>query len=468
MITRGRIAVAVLVSLCVLTAASLLHSACAAFSWQNFHFLDYGGYTNMLWNSGHGHLFKVLVDRSYLNAHLSFTLALLGPAFRVWDHPFLLSLMQWLVLVSGAVVIWRVGLRRRIGPAVVLSIVLFYVGYPFTQGVMLSEFHGVAVYYLLVPWLYYCLCFRETVAWIPLVLLLGVREDAFLVACPLLLYFAIRQRSRRGYVLVGISLLYGLLAIFVLFPAINGLSLLEFRSGWLPGAAQSSAADGNAALTARLRAALWVLLPTLLLLKRGWVPILSFVLVPLATAMASASHYQYSLRVHYPAAVMVCLTVAIIEAAAISRERRTAGRAVSAFAPAVFLVVVTIASHFHRGYLPGGGQHQRVYGRVNPAGAVIMAAARHIPAEGTLLCPERLSPFCANRADIVTWEFLDRRKHKIDLVFLGLRDMSGRRRMEYEEMLRSGEFGLRYFKGSYIIMERGFDTKRNVELLRVP
>ena len=85
-------------ALCAAAAAALLYSAYCAFSWGKFPLYDYVIYTNMLWNSGHGRLFRMLVDQSYLRVHLSFTLALIGPLFRIWDHPFLPALVQWLAL----------------------------------------------------------------------------------------------------------------------------------------------------------------------------------------------------------------------------------------------------------------------------------------------------------------------------------------------------------------------------------
>ena len=67
-------------------ACNLIYGAWCAFTWGKFTLFDYGVYTNMIWNSAHGAPFKVLIDRSYLGTHLSFSLAILGVFFWIFDH----------------------------------------------------------------------------------------------------------------------------------------------------------------------------------------------------------------------------------------------------------------------------------------------------------------------------------------------------------------------------------------------
>ena len=450
-------------ALCASAIVGLLFSSLAAFSWRNFHFLDYGGYTNMIWNCGHGHPFKVLVDHSYLEAHLSFALALLGPAFRVWDHPLLPVVLQWICFVAGGLVLWRTMRRRTISFLLTLSVLCFYAAYPFSQSVMLSEFHGVALVFLLIPWLYHCLCFRPSALWIPLLLLCGLREDAFLAALPLLVYFAVRYRSRMSAVGAGAALAYGLTAMLVLFPLINGVSILEFRAGWLPGAQPHGGSAGTSAFTMRALATLWVLLPALpLFRRRGWIPITAFVALPLGIALFSAFPRQHGLQVHYPAVVMACLTVAIIEAlshasahpAAAAQEPQLAGKWSSGFAFACYLVALTLFAHFHHGFLPGGGRSERVYRSIDPQGKALLAVAQQLPKKGVLLCHERLTPFCANREDLLIWEFFDPDKHTPDIVFLGSAEIVGPRGQQCARWLESGEYRKEYQDKDYLVLRR--------------
>jgi len=453
--------------LALFAAGGLLHAAWCAFTWRNFHFLDYGGYTNMIWNTGHGAPFRVLMDRSYLEMHLSFTLVLLGPLFRIWDHPFLLALVQWLMLLTGAIILavtaFRAGLRWETVPAVAV----FFVGYPFTQSTMLAEFHGVSFYFLLVPWLYAALRSGSGGAWIPLCLLLGVREDAFLAAVPITGYFAIKQKSTPSAIMAGLSLIYGLAAVFVLFPLINGVSLLEFRSGWIPGTSRSLLPEGVSTLWPRFRSLALVVLPCApFLLRRGWVPVVSLAGVPLLAALCGTAPHQHGLKLHYPAAVMACLGVAIVEACSVRESRRERG-ALRAALPwqALYLIFVTIIMHLRLGFLPGGGQRTRVYAGVDPDGLRLLQAARHIPDRGTLICRENLSSFCANRGDLQVWELFEPGKHKFDLVFATLDELRGPGGGRLGKLLSDGTFGVRYFDGTAIVLQRGYDTGRNGEVL---
>ena len=301
-----------LAGLAALTACGLLHAAVCAFSWQNFHFLDYGGYTNMLWNTAHARPFLVLVDRSYLEAHLSFTLALLAPLYRAWDHPLLLVAVQWLLIVGGTAWVVRTALQHGLSRLTVAVTAVFMLGYPFAQGTMLSEFHGTSLLFLLLPWLYDRLTRQPASAWLPLLLLLGVREDSFLVVLPILVLFAFKQRSLLVWLFAAGALVYGVTAIFFIYPAINGMSLLDFRANWLPTLAGGDGIGWTIGARERLPALAWTLLPLLPALWRDWKTALAFVALPLGIAMLSTSSYQHALRVHYATPVLVCIVLALL------------------------------------------------------------------------------------------------------------------------------------------------------------
>ena len=134
----------VLLSLTVLWAASLLHSSFAAFTWKKYGLFDYGVYTNWIWNSGQGDFFRVLVDRSYLKTHLSFSLVPVGLLFRLWDHPFLLALFQWFLLIAGAGMLGAALRRRGASAMLTAAFLFFYIAYPFSSpgSISFSDFTG--------------------------------------------------------------------------------------------------------------------------------------------------------------------------------------------------------------------------------------------------------------------------------------------------------------------------------------
>lgn len=454
--------IAAVATVAAAAALDLLYAAFCAFTWYRYILTDYGNYTNMIWNSGHGAWFRYLVDRSYLVYHLSFSLALLGPLFRIWDHPFLLAVVQWLILVAGAGTLLAAMHRMRMAPEMRVALLLFFTGYVFTQQVMLSEFHGTATYFLLVPLLYCGLVFRSRWAWIPFLLILGIREDAFLFILPMLLYFAVRERHRESYLLAGVAIAYGLLAVFVLYPAINGITLFQRRAESLGGLSALGLLDPES-LARRGHALLWSLLPILPMMVRGAAPALIFPSMALLTSLLSTFWRQQGLLNHYPAPVMVCLAVGILEAVRCSLRD---GRArLDGFGRAAALAAITLLFHFHYGYLPGGSNHNRLYGTVRRQGLAALRAARHAPREGLLLTQWRYAGLCANRAGLHVWDKYKGELDAIDVVFDRANNIGDPFDGDLLAQLRRDEFGAHYFDGTFVILVRHGGTESNARLL---
>lgn len=441
----------------------LAYTGFSAFTWNKFALFDYGVYTNMIWNSGHGRPFICLVDRTYLATHLSFTLALLGPFFRLWDHPFLLWVLQWAFLAGGTALLMRTAFRLQVAAPLVLAIAVFFAGYHFTQQTALSEFHGVDLLFLLVPWLYHCLKFNRRMVWLPWLLILGLREDAAVVILPLLLYFAIRDRWHAGYVYTTLSLVYMVLAMTTLYPLLTGMNLLTRRHADL-GTNPFAHFFNKATLDVRLRALLWVVLPALpFVWRKRWLPLLIFPASALIQAMGGARLQQYSLALHYAAPIMVCLTVALVESVARETSTRTPKPAVGRWRSlliAAALLLITGASYRWHGFLPFGWQRQLCYQKMSGAGLCSLRAARYIPREGLLLCPTRMAGFCANRRDLLDWHHYDPERYTPDLVFSELKYLD-HKDLGFRNWMEDGRFGLLFFDGTNIILKRGADPEPN-------
>lgn len=443
-------------------AGLLLYGAWCAFTCGKYTLLDYGMYTSMIWNCAHGDWFHVMLRGNYLYTHLSFTLALLGPLFRIWDHPFLLALIQWLMLIAGGILLFRAG-RRRIPLIAAVALIFFYFGYRFTQATLLSEFHTVGAYFLLVPWLYVLLLRRSIWAWIPCLLTLGLREDAFLFLIPLVLYFAVRYRWPMAYVMVAAVIAYGVLAIFVLYPAINDVSIFVRRANYIKDPAHVwSDPDG---WLRRLHAGVLTLLPVIAASRRRcWIP-LFFSSAALATAFMSAYPTQQGLGSMYSAPVMTMIAVGMLEAMIRDGESGVFNTPSSVWITALALPIITLAVHLYSGFLPGGGKHSAVYGRSCAVGKLALCAAKHLPKKGVLLTDERLAGFCANRRDIIIWNKYSPEKHGYDVVFTTLDSLHTRLDGELFEAVKRNEFGLRYHDDYFFIAERGYDPSANAALL---
>ena len=437
-------------------AVAPLYAAFCAFTWDKFTLDDYGKYSNMLWNTGHGMPFRVLVDYSYLQTHLSFSLAPLGLLFRLWDHAFLPALLQWMMFLAGGGFLWRA--LRRLGLRALESaaILLGWFAHPYNQSVVLSEFHGVALYLVLVPWLYHDLRFRRARALLPLVLLCGVREEAAFLAVPMLAYFACAHRWKRGWAWAAGAAVYGVAALVWLFPALSGMQLAERRTQMTP--ADLFAHFTKETLPDRLAACGKALAPAAPLLGTAFLPVLVFPSVALAFAFFSPHPNQFLLLNHYPAAVMSLLFAALPEA--LWRSRRTPPCRVMmprAWMPAS-VAVIALALHVPYGFLPLGGRCDRIYTRPHPDGLAAVAVAGSLPKEGLLVTSRWLAGYCGNRRDVLPWDLLEESGHAPEWIFFRLDDLFGPDRLSIRRYLADPAFGVAVFDRRHVALRRGADA----------
>lgn len=454
------VAALALLLLCI-TLAYIL-AAYSAFTSFKFTLTDYGRYVNTVWNSAHGHPYRLLTQYSYLNTHLSFTLFLLAPVFLIWNHPFALWSAQLLMTLAGLGIMWRAAARHGIPGEVTAALLLFYLASPYTQSVLLSEFHGVGLYFLLLPWLYYCLAFRRGMVWLPLLLTWGVREEAAFLVLPMLLYFTLRDRWRTGWLWTAASGLYGLLACTLLFRWINGFSLSSERPGLRP--ADLLGMLGSMRLR-RFTPALTLVAPALPFLYRGWVPILAFPAVALLFTIFSPYPAQYSLRFHYPAALQVSFVLGLLQGLAVFWQRRPKHPLAARWFQALFLLIVTALFYFLHGFLVLGRYNAAFYRRPNIIGKSALCAVSRIPRQGLLLTDRQHGGMCANRGKMIIWEQYATGKWQPDIIFTSIRDLAGRHANVLQPLLENGTFGVSFSDDDHLVLVRGYSRSKNQAVL---
>lgn len=451
----------------VVAAALLLWSVWSAFTSTKFSLFDYGIYANIIWNSGHGDFFVGLHDRSYLWQHLSFSLALLGPLARAVGHPFFLSALQWLMLMAAPLILLCALPRPRFNSLAAAALVFFAAGYVFTQRVALSEFHGTSLYFVAVPWLYLACVRRHPIAWLPLLVILGVREDAFLFVLPLLVYFGWAEDWKPARLMLAAALVYGVLALLVLYPWINGLHIFERRQESLSA---TSLLDtwNTAGLKLRGLALLLTLVPALLVARRRAWAALFFPSVALLTSLLSGFWRQHGLINHYSAPVMIMLVTGMVESLRRSARQEDGLSPPRPWAEPLrmaLLMLWVLVIHHQFGFTWGGARHLRYYQRPNPEGLALLEARRHAPPAGILVTDYHYAPYFAHRRSLLTWEYVDESRHQVDVVadrFERLPNLGAGRILS---ALRAGEFGISYFDGRYFIATRGASPDRNPEVL---
>jgi len=449
-------------ALAITAAVLLLYGCwCAHTNFRNCASVDYARYTNMMWNTAHGRPFFYGLFASYLQVHLSFTLGLFAFLFYLWDDAFLPALLQWVFMVLGGLCLVLAARKTRAPPAFTLALLVFWTLYPFMQSVVLCEFHGASAYLFLIPLLYLALLSGRG-AWAVLLLIVGLREEAGLMAAPLLAYFAARERSRSLAFYAAAAVLYVVGAIFVLYPLINGASLLHARQQEIGVSTWMDPAHWEL----RWLSLFWVLLPVAPL-ARYWKPLAAISSLAVLTALGSSFERQMALKIHYPAAIMACVAVAMVEAwRSAPADDVRARRLFGALMP-LYLVFVTLGAHYHHGFVAGARPtgSTAVYRTVNPEGRLaVEIARREIPRTGVLVPDGRLIGFVGNRADLgfaVMSDLQITPDATADVLFCRRKNLPP----GLLDRLADASWGVSYYDPHYVVARRGFDPSRNRKFL---
>jgi uncharacterized membrane protein len=455
---------ALLVTGTLVAAVWLLYIGYCAFLDNRFS-CDYAIYFNMLWNTAHGDWFRYYEDQNYLLVHLSFSLALLAPLLRLARHPFALSVIQWLLLMAGGILLLCAARRHRLSWRYALAALLYLWGWHFTQATQTDEFHGVAAYYLLIPALYFCACHARRWVWLPFVLLLGLREDAALMVVPLLALLAWRMRWRAGWWYAAMGLVYTGSACLVLYQVLMQHAPTAHNLTFVHPPAIFDSLRG-AGLRLRAWALLWTVLPMLPLLLRG-APTAGWpVALPLLISLASASHYQYALSYHYGAVVAACVGVGLVEAGRTLRDNPAPyARHLLGWMPVWLLLTVTLSNAVYWNWLwPQTIAPKTNRARINPEGLHALRVARdHVPPAGLLLTSPVLASFTPDRRRLTLPETTRQNGPDPEVVFCTPGQVLS---WKLIEPVRQGVYGVLYYDGWFIVLARGAATNANARFLR--
>lgn len=455
-----RMAWRVFTALCVVAtavvAAEIFRSLWTVFMAGGFAD-DHVNYTNMIWNSGHGAPFRMFVSGNYLRNHLSFSLIPIGFLYHLWDHPFLLPTFQWLLMSAGVVILVAAAVRLSIPTPTVAALSLFFVGYVLAQRPLVNSFHGTTSYFLLIPWLYYTLRFCKGWAILPLALLLGIREDAFLCVLPMLAHAAWRDRSISATALLALAICYGLFALLWLFPHLNEISIFARRSE-IARPDRLFATWHGTGLTLRWKAALLWAPPILLFLRRRGAAVWLYPSIAIITALFSTFARQYALQIHYPAPVLTTLAIGLVESSAGARAALKPGSRDTTNLRAVALVCMMVVAHLYWGYIRTGGHNGSQYRFLDPEGPVRLHAGRSVPKDGVLVTGRKLASYTANRRDLILWQTFDPDKTQPDIFFERIRRFKYLLDGDIVQRIRKGSFGIVYYDSAYAVAQRGAAT----------
>lgn len=290
----------------------------------SFHssLIDLGIFDQVIWNTAHGHLYWDTLDpyvqryHLFLGQHFSPGLALLAPLYLVIPSPYVLLVVQSLVLAAGALPLYVLAARRTGQELVALLMALAYLAYPALAYANLFDFHEIVLAVPLLAWAAERLDAGRPLATLGLLCLAMLfKEEVGLIVAAFGVYVLPAQRRRAlGPALIALGLGWTAGVVFWAVPHLRGGPYLfdqRYQGGLLQHGAVHLSYVVHFLNAAKLQYLALLLLPLLLLpLLGGW----SILLLAPTISYTLLSTYppQYDIHYHYAAPLIPLLFAAAI------------------------------------------------------------------------------------------------------------------------------------------------------------
>jgi uncharacterized membrane protein len=213
----------VLVALYALTFA---HLSVLQHQSHNTHAFDLGNMDQAVWNTANGRPFAFTNwegGRTRLAAHVEPILLPIALLYRLFSGPETLLVLQAVVISLGALPAFWLARDKLRNDFAAITFASAYLLAPELEAANLSDFHPVSLASSLLLFAFYFL-HRDRYLLFALFALLAMmtKEQVPLsVACLGLYLVVVKRRPRLGWAVVGIALLYFLVAFFVVIPLNN-------------------------------------------------------------------------------------------------------------------------------------------------------------------------------------------------------------------------------------------------------
>ena len=188
---------------------------------------DMAAFVQTFWNTAHGKIMYNNLEqaKNHLGVHLSPFLFLLVPGYILFSSPYYLLIIQTIALALGALPLYLLA-KRRLGPPFPLIIAIGYLLYPQLHWINTFDFHEIAFF---VPLMIAALYFIDAKKWlwasIFLILAASVKEDAILITAFVGIYLLTLPSAKEkkiGAAIIILSLIYFLIAVKIIMPALGG------------------------------------------------------------------------------------------------------------------------------------------------------------------------------------------------------------------------------------------------------
>jgi len=179
-----------------------------------------------MWLASHFHEpFVTVMGRNLFGDHTSFVLLLVAPFYRLFPEPQGLLVLQTLLLAGPAVPIYLLARKYIKSTLIATSLVATYLLNPLVQQGNLNQFHPEAFQVLFISLAIFAAIENKSALLVLMVVLsLMVKEDAALLVIPLGVWVAIRRDRRLGMSIVVGSVLWAMVANWLIIPWLLGSS----------------------------------------------------------------------------------------------------------------------------------------------------------------------------------------------------------------------------------------------------
>jgi uncharacterized membrane protein len=176
------------------------------------------------WLISHFHVpFVTVMGRNLFGDHTSFVLYLFAPFYRLFPEPQGLLVLQTFLVAGPSVPIYLLARKYIKSTTIATALVAVYLFNPIIQQGNLDQFHPEAFQVLFISLAIYAAIERRTTLLVIMVVLaLMVKEDAAVLVIPLGVWVATRRDRRLGLSIITGSLIYAMVANWLIIPSILG------------------------------------------------------------------------------------------------------------------------------------------------------------------------------------------------------------------------------------------------------
>jgi uncharacterized membrane protein len=183
---------------------------------------DLGIYDNIAWNTSHGHFLGCSLIKGGVHTAAHFDPIMLGfsLAYALVPRAETLIVLQAIWVLSGVIPVYLIAQRRLDDRLAATILALGFALYPSVHGVIVRDFHSLALLATPALWMLWCLDAKRTFGyWLAFAVALSTREDSslFVIGIGVYVLLATTER-RRGALTIGLAIAYLLVVKLAVMP----------------------------------------------------------------------------------------------------------------------------------------------------------------------------------------------------------------------------------------------------------